>query len=55
MLKHLCEYNYFINKNINVTSNHTNLIPWLKIEFLLVLQIIKSAHWTTTIETKKAV
>lgn len=30
-------------------------IPWCTIEFRRVLQTIKSAHCTTTIDTKKAV
>uniref|UniRef100_A0A6B0U5M6 Putative secreted protein n=1 Tax=Ixodes ricinus TaxID=34613 RepID=A0A6B0U5M6_IXORI len=31
------------------------LMPWCRMEFLLVLQMIKSAHCTMTMETKKAV
>lgn len=30
-------------------------MPCWKTEFLLVLQMIRSAHWTTTMLTKKAV
>lgn len=31
------------------------LMPWWKIELRRVLQMIKSAHWTTTMDTKNAV
>merc|ERR1739838_320775 len=30
-------------------------MPCWNTEFFLVLQMIRSAHWTTTMETKKAV
>jgi len=32
-----------------------HFMPCWKTEFLLVLQMIRSAHWTTTMLTKKAV
>lgn len=34
---------------------HTYFMPCWKREFLLVLQMMRSAHWTTTMLTKKAV
>lgn len=41
--------------NTNPKFNAQFRIPWWTIEFRRVLQIIKSAHCTTTIDTKKAV
>lgn len=36
-------------------SLHPYFMPWWKSEFLLVLQMIRSAHWTTTMLAKKLV
>lgn len=51
----------FIQAFISHPSNHlltpalTYFMPCWKREFLLVLQMIRSAHWTTTMLTKKLV
>ena len=37
------------------TSTETHFMPCWKTEFLLVLQTMRSAHWTTTMLAKKAV
>lgn len=36
-------------------SLRTHFMPCWKTEFLLVLQMIRSAHWTMTMLTKNAV
>ena len=58
-----CLYIFFVLQQNGMQNEHTHtnkknsthFIPWWKSDNLLVLQMIKSAHCTTTIDTKKAV